>query len=220
MATTYLDLCNEVLIRLREDTISTVGASALSELDDPVATMVKQFVNDAKRKVESAHNWNALRNEWSVDTVAGTPSYSLTGAGEYVIIEQVMDANGYTLREGPINQIRKLAVGENNTPKYWSVDGVDEDGDVKLRLGPTPKDADTFTVYGFSGTADLDVDTDKLVIPAKPVVYFALALAARERGEVGGQTSTDLFGAATSYVNEAIALDAQNNSLDDIWYTV
>jgi hypothetical protein len=45
-------------------------------------------------------------------------------------------------------------------------------------------------------------------------------MAARERGEVGGQTAAELFALANVYLSDAIAWDASLNDLDNIWATV
>ena len=47
MLTTYLDLVNNVLIRLRETTVSSVG-------DTPYSSLIGVLVNDAKREIEDA----------------------------------------------------------------------------------------------------------------------------------------------------------------------
>jgi hypothetical protein len=51
---TYLNLVNNVLRRLREDEVSSVQ-------DNTYSKMVGDFVNDAKKFVESAWDWSALR---------------------------------------------------------------------------------------------------------------------------------------------------------------
>ena len=61
-------------------------------------------------------------------------------------------------------------------------------------------------------------EADELLVPEQPVIYLALALASRERGEVGGQTSTDIFGMASNYLKDAIAHDAALNNLEYDWY--
>lgn len=217
---TYLELVNDVLIRLREDTIPSVGANAQATLDDPVAYMVKQFVNDAKRVVEQAHTWNALRTEWTINAAQSTHTYALTGSGDSAVVEAVMSSTGQEIAQAPLNKVRKDALsGGENTPRYYAANGVDASGDLQLRLSPVPKEAGTFYVYGFRAQDDLQTDADVLLVPAKPVVYTALAMAARERGEVGGQTSSDLFAVAKGYLSDAIAIDAATNSLDDIWYS-
>ena len=84
MATTYLSLVNSALRRLREDEVSAVGNTAYSK-------MVGDFINDAKRVVEDAHDWSALRTTIVVPTVANTTEYSLTNAGERVKLYTVIN---------------------------------------------------------------------------------------------------------------------------------
>ena len=50
---TYLELVNDVLIRLREAEVETVSQTDYSKL-------IGKFVNDAKRQVEDAYSWNVL----------------------------------------------------------------------------------------------------------------------------------------------------------------
>ncbi len=50
---TYLQLVNDVLIRLRETQVSTVTQTAYS-------TLIGKFVNDAKRQIEDSYTWNVL----------------------------------------------------------------------------------------------------------------------------------------------------------------
>ena len=69
---TYLNLVNNVLRRLREDTVTTVTNNTYS-------TMVGDFVNDAKELVETAWDWSALRSTLTITTVADDYTYSLTG---------------------------------------------------------------------------------------------------------------------------------------------
>jgi len=69
---TYLQLVNSVLRRLRENEVTTVDQNSYSKL-------VGELVNDAKRIVEDAWDWSTLRDTLTVDTVADTFSYALTG---------------------------------------------------------------------------------------------------------------------------------------------
>ena len=215
---TYLQLVNEVLTRLREDEVSTLAGS-----DDVVVTITKDFVNDAKRLVEDAHTWNALRTEWVVNTVAGVDTYSLTNAGKYAKIEYILKANGQYVTEQQLQYIRQRASQsptQTQTPLYYAVNGIDSSGDLRLKVYPKPDAVYVLDVYGFGRQADLSADNDVLLTPSKPVLYYALALAARERGEVGGQTAAEIFSMAKQYTSDAIALDASMNDLDNIWMTV
>lgn len=214
---TYLEAVNQVLLRLREDTVTDVTG-----LDDPVAEMVVSLVNDAKQLVEDAHTWNALRSDWAIATTAGDNLYSLTNAGNYGKIEYIVKDDGTELTEETLYSLRKrqAASPADNKPKYYAVNGTDASGDIQLQLFPQPDAVYNYTVYGFKRQAELSAAADVLLVPSKPVVYYALAMAARERGEVGGQTAAELFALANVYLSDAIAWDASLNDLDNIWATV
>jgi hypothetical protein len=63
---TYLELVNDVLVRLRETSVSTVSETSYSSL-------IGKFVNDAKRQIEDAFAWNVLVQTITVTTVASLP---------------------------------------------------------------------------------------------------------------------------------------------------
>jgi hypothetical protein len=90
---TYLELVNDVLVRLREPTVSTVIQTTYSSL-------IGKFVNDAKRQIEDAYAWNVLGQTITLSTVAGTYSYSLTGSGQKF---QVIDVLNVTSNIGMKN---------------------------------------------------------------------------------------------------------------------
>lgn len=216
---TYKQLVNEVLIRMREDTVTTIGSSRLAVTDDPVVDIVKLAVEDARRIVEEAHNWNALRKDWTITTAVGTPTYSLTGAGNRAIIETLYDSQGGVIRNVPLREIhRKAAVAsQNGSPYIYAVDGADANGDIKIRLHQTPSSVETIQVHGFQRSKSLNVDADVCVVPDQPIIYLAFALASRERGETGGAQSSELFAMAQQYLSAAIALDSVNSDLDNDW---
>ena len=57
----YLDLTNEVLVRLREPEASSVS-------DNAYVKLIARYINDSKRQVEDAYNWNALYETITVTT--------------------------------------------------------------------------------------------------------------------------------------------------------
>ena len=217
----YTDLVNEVLIRMREDTVDSIGGSRLTITDDPVVDIVKLSINDAKRLVEDAHTWNSLRHDWSFTSVVGQHTYGLEGAEGFSTLDTVYDSRGQELRNVPLSYIHKKSANQpaNNTPMYWAANGIDANADLAIRLFSTPKESLTYTVHGFKRTPDLDIDSDILVVPSKPVIYMAFALAARERGEAGGAQASELFAMADQYLKDAVALDAANSGLDNDWTT-
>lgn len=221
---TYLDLVNAVLVRLREDTIPTVNGN-----DDVVVGLVKEFINDAKKTVESAHTWSALQHEWSVDMgVQPSAEGILTGSQGDVIIDYVMDSEGRMLANKPLKFINQRVIHNapttTLTPQYWAVSGKQVNNyqlQTKIKFDClVDATQNAVTAYGYQPQADLADDFDVLLVPAKPVIYLAEALAARERGEVGGQSAGELMILAKSYISDSIAMDSTNSDLDNIWTTV
>ena len=70
---TYLNIVNNVLRRMREEEVTSVQSSTYSK-------MVGDFVNDAKRTVEDAWDWSALRTTLTITTTADVFNYVLTGS--------------------------------------------------------------------------------------------------------------------------------------------
>jgi hypothetical protein len=215
---TYLEIVNKVLRLMREPEVATIINS-----DDAVVELVVEFVNDAKRLVEDAHRWNALRYEWDINTSADTALYPLTGAGKYATIEYILADTGNLLKQTNLMTIRKRSATSpayRSRPTDWAINGVDASGDTQLNVYPTPDAAYSITVYGWRNQADLALDDDVLLVPFQPVVYQALSFALRERGEVGGQTAAETMAMSAQYLRDAIALDSAMNESDNVWYQV
>ena len=91
---TYLEIVNQVLILMRLDEVNT-----LEGIEDEAVKVVKQNVNDAKRKVEQAWRWTALREYINVETVQGQANYVVPGTQEQMTIECVLNTtNNYYVR--------------------------------------------------------------------------------------------------------------------------
>ena len=210
---TYLQLVNAVLDRLREPQVATVRTT-----DDPVVNVVKHFINDAKRHVEAAHGWNATRNLWAFGTEENVAGYVLSETANGCRISEVM-IDGW-----PIDQwdLRALLAGERKTgkPYRYAWEGTDDTGNIMIRFDPIPEKMFPVRAVGHRNLPDLSTDTDNLRLPDQPVIYYALALAARERGEVGGQTAGELFNMAQQYISDAIALDATLSPTEMTWAVV
>jgi hypothetical protein len=215
---TYLQIVNKVLRLMREDEILSVASPG-----DVVATLVCDFVNDAKRTVEDAHTWSNLRGTADITTVDGTSVYDLGTVDRPFLIEYIMkDGTELTQLSRRDMSARAGRSGSYKAePTHYSEEGINPSTKLpRVRLWNTPDGAYTFTAYGYQPQADLSADADVLLIPTQPVLYLALALAARERGEVGGQTAAELFAVAGRYLSDAIALDASKNELENIWTAV
>jgi len=214
---TYLQLVNAVMRRLREDEVTTVDESDYSKL-------IGDFVNDAKRLVEDAWDWTALRAPLTITTVVGTPTYSLTGFGVRSEVNTVHNETDNTLvRLESLKRIREQNLGTDNangTISYYAIDGLDGNDDLKLRLYQTPNAVKTLTVYGVKRPNDLSTDSDTLLVPSSPVIQWAYAYALRERGETGGESGAEQAIFAQNDLSTAISLDAVHHPEELIWDTV
>ena len=70
---TRLQLVNAVLRRLREPEVDSVNENSYSKL-------IGDIVNDAKKLVEAAWDWSALRTTLTITTSEGVFSYILSGS--------------------------------------------------------------------------------------------------------------------------------------------
>ena len=213
---TYLNLVNNVLRRLREDEISSIS-------DNTYSKMVGDFVNDAKKLVEDAWDWSALRTTLTVTTSSGTFNYVLTGSQNKIkVLNVVNDTSNLTMEYRPQNWFDdKYLIGTpaSGTPEYYTYNGVDSNGDTQIDVYPKPDAAYDLRFNCTLRNSELNADTDKLEIPSQPVVHMAIALLARERGETGGTSAPEYFGIADKFLSDAIALDAQKHPEEVIWYT-
>jgi hypothetical protein len=211
---TYLEIVNKVLRLLRET--STVS---INNVDDIVVQIVADHVNDAKRTVEDSHNWNMLRYDWSEVIPAGRQHVALTGSGKFAKIDYIYADAGQKLKESTNEQLAYMHAQSAGTGDvvHYAVNGLDG-GNIRLRVYP-PVAADTaISVSGYKAQADLKADSDEMLVPHQPVIYLALALAARERGEVGGQTAAEIFSMASQYLKDAIAHDVALNQYEYDFY--
>lgn len=201
---TYLELVNDVLVRLREEQVSTVTETSYSSL-------IGKFVNDAKRQIEDAYGWNVLGQTVTITTTPGTYIYSLTGAGQKF---QVMDVINVTSNVGmqnisfvQMNRFQNLVPAISGIPEYYSFDGVDGSGDTKVVLYARP---DNVYVLPFSLTvpqATLSSDNTLVMVPDVLVVQNAYSRALVERGEDGGLNSSEAFQLYRSMLADYIALE-------------
>ena len=201
---TYLELINDVLIRLRETTVAANGETTYS-------TLIGKFVNDAKRQVEDAFSWNVLGQNITLTTVANTYSYSLTGAGQKF---QVMDAINTTSNVGmqnisfvQMNRFQNLVPVATGIPEYYAFDGVDSNGDTKVSLYSRPDGIYTVIFSLTIPQATLASDSTSVKVPDFLVAQNAYARALVERGEDGGLSSSEAYQLYRSMLSDYIALE-------------
>jgi len=218
---TFLQLVNDVLRELREPEVATWDQSDYS-------TLIGTYVNSAKRDVENAWTWDALRETFSVTCVDGTVTYAFTGTNDRA---RVLDGWNYTqgtqLVEYTWRYMNQLYFGnsggnvtEGNVSGYV-LNGVDVSEQTQVDVYPIPDnstDVLKFTVY--NPPSDFTLDADECIIPHRPIVETALARARGERGEDGGISTSEQAAFAMRAAADAIALDAARHPEDTTWEAV
>lgn len=213
---TYLNLVNNVLRRMREEEVNSVSDSTYSK-------MVGDFVNDAKRMVEDAWDWSALRTTLTITTTADVFNYVLTGSQNRIKALNVINDTGNVFMEYEtatfFDEAYLISDPQKGSPAYYTYNGIDSNGDTQVDIYPTPDKAYTIRFNCVKRAADLSDDADNLGVPSMPVIHLAIALLARERGETGGTSAPEYFSIADKYLSDAIALDAQKHPEETIFYT-
>ena len=202
---TYLQLVNDVLIRLRENEVSSVSDNAYSKL-------IGKFVNDAKRQCEDAYNWNALSDTLSAVTGADVFNYVLVGSGQrFRVIDVINDTNDYMLELQTTEQMNKLFLiqtAQKDQPRYYNFNGTNANGDTQVDLYPIPNGVYNLRFNVIKPQLPLSANSDQLLIPSEPVIFNALARAMGERGEDGGIASNEAFAMYKQSLSDAISLES------------
>jgi hypothetical protein len=202
---TYLQLVNSVLTRLRESTVSGVNENDYSR-------MIGEFVNDAKREVEDAYNWAALRTTASATTVADIFSYELNGSStRFRLLTAINDTSNHFLEQRSSTWFDNQFLNETpvkGSPYYFTYNGVSTDGDTLVEVYPIPDGAYTLRFNIVKPQAQLSDDADSLLIPSQPVILGAYARALIERGEDGGLATNEAAVIYQASLSDHIAIEA------------
>ena len=218
---TYIELVNKVLLRLRESTVSTVQGSGNS---NTYARLIGEFVNEAKSQVEAAWDWSALRSTLTLTTTTDVFNYELNGSqNNFKVLDVLNDTSDITMHYKDaawFNQAFLTTSPQKGAPTCYNFNGVSADGDTQVDIYPIPDGAYNIRFNVTLRNSPLSGDNDNLVLPSRPIILLATAMAIEERGEDGGQQSINAYAAAKSALADEIALDAARHPEDTIWYQV
>ncbi len=210
----YLETVNNVLRRLREPTVSSVNESSYS-------AMIGVFVNDAKREVEDAHDWNVLSDTLTANTSAGIFNYVLVGSGNrFRVIDVLNDSNDTELRYAPTKWMNKqflLTNTQSAAPLFYNFNGVDSNYDTQVDIYPVP---DTVYALRFNliiPQAELTTDSTRILVPPHLVSQLAYAKAIAERGEDGGNLSSEAYALYKMSLANEVAIERNRYDEDMNW---
>lgn len=214
---TFLELVNDVLVRLREPEVSTVNENVLSKL-------VGKFVNDAKRQVEDAYKWNALSNTLTATTSNAVFNYALTDSGSrFKVIDAFNNTSKQFMKLASTSQMNQWLLSESRqsgSPMYYNFNGVDANGDTQVDLYPVPDGAYQIFFNIIDTQTNLLSDSDQMLVPSEPVVHLAYAKALVERGEDGGLQSSEAYALFKQVLADYIAIESGRYPEEDAWTVV
>lgn len=214
---TYLELVNDVLVRLREPEVSTVNENTLSRL-------VGKFINDARRQVEDSYRWNALSNTLTATTSNTVFNYALPDSGaRFKVIDVYNNTSKQFLTAASTSQMNQWLLGENRqsgSPMYFNFNGVDENGDTLVDLYPIPDGAYQIFFNIIDTQENFVNDSDKMLVPMEPVTHLAYAKALVERGEDGALQSSEAYALFKQVLADYIAIESGRYPEEDAWQVV
>jgi hypothetical protein len=211
---TYLELVNKVLIRLRENTVSSVSENSYSML-------IGDLVNKSKTFVEMSWNWNGLRKTFFIDTIPDVYTYVLTDSRQgSKLINAWNDTTKRELTPMSTGEAERqfLTNRQPSAPTHYSFNGMFTDQSLKVNLWPIPDRSYFVSFNMFVPQTELVNDGDVLLVPHRPVIEGAAALAVRERGEDGGEGSAFQNNDFVQFLSDAISSDAGLHSDETDWY--
>ena len=219
---TFREAINEVLIRLREDTITSDWTGDINDSSTVSAyqKVVGALVNDSKRSIESYNDWLVLRETADISTVASTKNYSLSSGQNFKILDVVNNSTGTQLiqvSKAYLNNI-KYPTDPTGEPLYYGFNGADASNNLKVDLSPIPTEAQTISFDIVKYQAVLTEADTVIKIPSKPLILGAWARAVAERGEDGGTQSSIIAEEASTAISQAIMMDSGNVQFESDWF--
>jgi hypothetical protein len=211
----YLELVNDVLIRLREPEVTTVNENNLSKV-------IGKFINDAKRQVEDSYGWNAMSNTLTAVTAAGVFNYTLAGSNHRFKIIDVFNVATRSFMKNIDKHTMTMNLLGSDTPAtgipmYYNINGISSTGDTAVDIYPVP-DAEYqifFNIY--DPQPDLVLNSDLMVVPKEPVIHLAYAKASAERGEDGGLQSSEAYALFKQVLADYIAIESSRAPEEECW---
>ena len=214
----FLGLVNEVLIRLREQQVDSVNLTEYS-------TLIGRFVNEAKREVEDAHNWSVLHKNINITATNPTVNYTLGNSNNRTRIDYCYNSTKKWMLQN-LNRIEMASIADiNYTPStndviYYSIDGRNSNGNIKIKVYPIPISTQTLTFKCIVPQNNLVANTDVMYVPEEPVILNAYLRAISERGEDNGRLSDMQSAQYTRSLQDHIAIDKNYNDSDTLWSAV
>lgn len=214
----YLELVNDVLVRLREDEVTAVT-------DTPYSKLISKYVNDAKRIVEDSYEWAGLTETLTVTTANNLFNYVLTGAGQrFKVLDVINSEDNIFLQYVTTSVMNNWFLNADNTqtgsPTHYNFNGVNANGDTQVDVFPIPDGVYNVFFNIYKPQDALSLNSDKLIVPSEPVIKYAYAMAVAERGEDGGLSVQEASVLAAQSLADHVAIAQSRRPEEYLWHSV
>lgn len=213
----FLELTNSVLTRLREPTATSVN-------DNDYTRLIATYINDSKRQVEDAYNWNSLSETLSAVTASDIFNYVLNGSGQrFRLIDVINDTSNMILQNRTTRWMdQNFLVNDppKGPPMYFNFNGTNVNGDTQVDLYPIPDGTYNIRFNIIKPQAELVADADVLFVPHEPVIMGAYARAIAERGEDAGIQGNEAYALYLQSLGDAIALESGRYIEEGEWIAI
>lgn len=217
---TYLEVVNKVLKKLREDQVTSVDYNDYSAL-------IGEFVNDAKKEVENAWNWEILKTS---DTFTGNGTdraFTLTNIVADDARLAYDECNRPLVFDTTANDEMQLhEVGNDAIIRRFYIDSdsqltLDKPCDFSVSYNGSnwvitfegyPASGRTYRAFFYQPQDELEDDNDNLSVPWRPVYHLALLFSLDERGEEIGEPGSKAWKRFDTSLADSIALDSLRNT--------
>jgi hypothetical protein len=210
----YLEMVNEVLVRLRENEVTAVTDNAYSKL-------IGKFINDSKRTVEDAYNWNALSETLTVTTAPDLFNYVMTGSGQrFRVFDVINSEKNWFLTYETTSKMNDLFLNEDikkGSPEKYNFNGVDSNGDTQVDLYPIPDGIYNIYFNIIKPQDTLSASSDVIKVPSEPVILLAYAKALAERGEDAGLSGGEAYSLYRDSLADHVSIESGRYPEETIW---
>lgn len=212
---TFLEAINQVMVRLRESEVTAWDVNTFSKL-------IGRMVNDAKREVEDAHEWHALRTTKAGAVAADDASVVFDDTNQRTRMIQVFNDTGdsklHIKTRNEIIRLRSVGNASTGQPCFYSLKGYNSEGAVQLEIWPTSDGAYDLSLDCIVPQADLASNATIITVAPDPIVLRALALALAERGDDAGTSFNMAMAEYRIALDDAINRDKDNGADYEAWH--
>lgn len=217
-STTYLQVVNKVLTRLRESTVATVTENSYS-------TLIGSLVNKVKTEIEDAWQWHSLRDTYDVTCVVGTSTYVLTDSGPDAVVVDAWNAS----MQSPMRPTSSYVMNQRffgtttpitGRPSEYVMGGLNASYDQSYDVWPVPTHTDLLKFNLYKPQAELSSGSDVPLVPIAVLVEGAVTRAMAERGDDGGIATQQQEALYRDLLASAVARDSARDDSELVWVPV